>query len=282
MLKIYNGKDMENTPSRSGRPATDNLALKILLIAATAVTLTIWWLNTPPGVLGKADAAGYAVCHRISARSFFIGERQTPLCARCSGMYLGALLGIAYLSSFGKRSGMPVLKISIVLGAFLIAFGLDGVNSYMHFFPVSPRLYGPENWLRLLTGTGLGLGIAAILIPVVNQTLWRNSDPQPVLQSWRQFLPLLGLAALIDLAILSGVWQLLYPLAILSAIGILAVLTLVYTLVWVMVTRQENHFSGWRQLWMPLMAGFLTAMIQIGVLDAARYWFTGTWEGFNL
>jgi len=47
---------------------------------------------TPEGLLGKADAIGYAVCHRIDLRSYHIGERPLPLCTRCTGMYLGAML----------------------------------------------------------------------------------------------------------------------------------------------------------------------------------------------
>src|SRR5512135_3248394 len=64
-----------------------------------------WLLNTPPGLLGKADAVGYSVCHRIDARSFHIGNRQLPLCVRCTGMYLGAMLGLVYQAFLAPRRG---------------------------------------------------------------------------------------------------------------------------------------------------------------------------------
>jgi hypothetical protein len=32
----------------------------------------------------------------------------------------------------------------------------------------------------------------------------------------------------------------------------------------------------------PLTAGLLTAVVQIGLFDAGRYWLTGTWAGFSL
>ncbi len=185
---------MENSTQKVGQFAKLYVILKVLLVIATGLVLVGWWINTPPGLLGKADAAGYAVCHRISSRSFFIGDRQTPLCARCSGMYLGAVLGIVYLASFGKKGGMPPLKISIILGLFLIAFAFDGANSYFHFFPGAPGLYQPENWLRLLTGTGVGIGIASVLVPVVHQTIWQRVDARAALAGWRQFIPLLILA----------------------------------------------------------------------------------------
>jgi uncharacterized membrane protein len=236
--------DMEQpTPplARLGRAAGP---LKALLVLVTALVVTGWLLLTPPGLLGKADAAGYAVCHRIESRSFFIGDRQTPLCARCSGMYLGALLGLVYLGSRGRRAGMPPLRISLALLGFLVLFGLDGANSYLQFFPGAPGLYQPQNWLRLLTGTGLGLGIAAILVPVVNQSLWSAYDPRPALAGWREFLPLLGLAGLLVLAMLSGIPLLLYPLALLSGASILLILALVYAVVWVMLARQETASRG--------------------------------------
>ena len=58
-------------------------ALQILLILATGLILFGWLAYTPPGLLGKADAIGYSVCHRIAVRSFMLGDRQVPLCARC-------------------------------------------------------------------------------------------------------------------------------------------------------------------------------------------------------
>lgn len=275
---------MDNAPLRPERGwlVRYSPVLKGLLILAVVVVLSAWWLNTPAGLLGKADAAGYAVCHRIASHSFRIGGRQLPLCARCSGMYLSALLGVAYLTSLGKRGGMPPFKISVVLGLFLLLFAVDGVNSYLHFFPGAPDLYQPENWLRLLTGTGVGLGIAAVLVPVTNQVFWQHPDPRPALAGWRQFIPLLGLAAVLDLAILSDAPLLLYPLAVLSAVAIFLILAMVYAVVWMMIFRRPNCFQRYRELWVPLLGGFLTALLQIGAFDAFRFFLTHTWAGFNL
>ncbi len=273
---------MENLQQRSNRLSNFIPFFKAALVLAASLALLGWWLKTPPGLLGKMDAAAYAVCHRIAARSFHIGDRQTPLCARCTGMYLGALLGILYQLRSGKRAGMPPLKISIVLGVFLAAFAIDGGNSYLHFIPNAPSLYEPQNWLRLLTGTGIGLGIAAILVPVVHQTFWSTYDGRPALSGWRQFLPLVVAAAVLDLAVLSNNPLLLYPLAVLSGASIFLILTIVYAVVWIMLAKRDNRFTSYRQIWVPLLAGFLTALVQIAIIDAGRFWMTGTWGGFNL
>ncbi|HEC34484.1 MAG TPA: DUF2085 domain-containing protein, partial [Chloroflexi bacterium] len=64
-----------------------------------AVTISILIIGayvglTPQELLTKVDLVGYAVCHRIPSHSFFVGGRQLPLCARCTGTFLGALTGL--------------------------------------------------------------------------------------------------------------------------------------------------------------------------------------------
>ena len=39
---------------------------------------------------------GSLLCHQRPERSFFIGGRQLPVCARCTGLYLGAALAIPF------------------------------------------------------------------------------------------------------------------------------------------------------------------------------------------
>jgi hypothetical protein len=164
---------------------------------------------------------------------------------------------------------------------FLLAFTVDGVNSYLHFFPQAPVLYEPQNLLRLLTGTGIGLGIAAVLLPTFNQSVWADYVPAPALSSWRQLIELILLSGMLVLLILSENPLALYPLAILSSLTVLLVLTLVYTVVWTMVLKQENRFRTLRGMWPLLLAGFTTALLQIGIMDVGRFLLTGTWQGFS-
>ena len=92
----------------TGRKTTPRISWKWILFTGVGLLFFGWLLTTPPGILGKADAVGYAVCHRIDLRSFHIQGRQMPLCARCTGMYLGAMLGLLYLAvRYPRRSGMP-------------------------------------------------------------------------------------------------------------------------------------------------------------------------------
>jgi len=245
---------------------------------------------TPPGLLGKADGIGYAVCHRIEVRSFHIGERQLPLCARCTGEFNAAAIVLIFLGFVSrKRSSMAPKGILAVLAIFFLAFAIDGSNSYLYllkqtydgFLPQVPNIYIPNNTLRLLTGSGMGIAIASVLYPVVNQTLWREEDERPAL-TWKEFGGLLGIILLADLGILSDQPVILYPVAYLSVLGVLALLTMVFSMVWVIIMRQENVFETLKQLWLPATAGLTLTFLMISVIDLLRLSMTGTWGGFPL
>ncbi len=259
------------------------LPLKFLVGVSVGLLLVGWLLNTPEGLLGKADAIAYAVCHRIDVRSFHLGDRQVPLCARCSGMYLGAMLGLVYQAAFShRRGGTPPKRIWPVLAVCIAAFGVDGLNSYLSLFPGAPTAYMPQNWLRLLTGTGMGLVIITVLYPIFNQTVWKDWDRRPAIASLPRFAGLAGLALLLDLVVLTENPIVLYPLALISAAGVLVLLTMIYSMVVLMVFKAENHIQSIAGLFLPLTSGFGMALLQIIVLDFARYFFTGTWDGFHL
>ncbi|MEW6093817.1 MAG: DUF2085 domain-containing protein [Chloroflexota bacterium] len=263
---------------------------RYLIIPAALIVITIWLFNTPPDLLGKADGIGYAVCHRISERSFHIGDRQLPLCARCSGMYLGAMAGLVFQIIVGrKRQNFPPWSVGVPLILFLFAFAIDGANSYVYLVKTVvpgalaniPNLYVPNNVLRIITGSGMGLGLAALIYPAFNQTAWVQAEEKPAL-NWKGLLILVAIIVVIDLLTLTESPIVLYPAAFISAGGVIALLTMVYTIVWMMLTGQENKFTRLPQMWLPLLAGMTIAFIQILAVDLLRLWLTGTWGAFPL
>jgi uncharacterized membrane protein len=252
------------------------------LLVIVAVLLWVWLANTPDGILGKADATAYAVCHRIESHSFQIGERTFPLCIRCSGMYLGAILGLAYMAIIHpRRGGIPKTWVLVVLGVFASAFAFDGVNSFLNLINEDLSFYPPQHLIRLLTGMGMGLVISVMVFVGVNQTAWKYWDARPVLDSGRFVAGLIALALLLSALVWTQNPSILYPLAFISAAGVWVVLTLVYMMLWLMIFRQENQRTGVRQFFIPLLAGFGSALIQIMLFDLVRFALTGTWGGFH-
>ncbi len=263
------------------------------LIPLAAIAMVFAWLSiAPPGILGKADALGYAVCHRLDERSFHLGNgQQLPLCARCSGMYLGVMVGLAFQAfSSRRRGGMPPMRVIVPLALLGLAFAIDGTNSYLYLMKTIspgrldfiPSLYIPNNTLRLFTGSGAGLAIAVAIFPSFNQTLWRDWDPRPALGELKPLALLMIIMLVLDLLVLPEWDFILYPVAIISAGGVLFLLTMIYAMLWVIVTKQENQFTAFGQTWLPALAGLTIALLQITATDLFRLWLTHTWGGFPL
>jgi uncharacterized membrane protein len=275
---------MESPSPLESPPPFQHRWIRIGLIAIFLIVVFIGWQLSPAGLLGKADAIGYAVCHRIDSRSYHIGVRELPLCARCTGTFLAAILGAAFLVAIGRgRSATwPPAWIAGLLAISIIPWGLDGLNSYLTFFPQIPHLYAPQNWLRLTTGTYLGLAVSALFLPAINQSLWKNPQPAPVLANTREFLAYLLLCPIIIVAVSTENPIVIYPLAILSSLGVLYLLTGVYSAGLLMIFRIEGRFSSWGEVWPILLAGFTLALLQIGAIDFVRFALTGTWNGFSL
>ncbi len=272
----------------TNQPSLFQTVIKWFVPVAAVIAFGAWMYISPEGALGKLDAIGYAVCHRIDARSFQIGDRQLPLCARCTGEFYTAgiaLLFQAFIS--GKRSKLPSRGIIAVLILFFLAFGLDGSNSYLYLLKQTsggaldqiPNLYVPNNTLRLFTGSGMGIALAAVLFPVVNQSLWREADDRPALE-WKNFGILIALVIVVNLLILTDSPIVLYPIAYISALGTLSLLVLVFTILWIIIMRQDNTFDHPRQLWLPLASGLTLALLLVLSIDLLRFQFTGTWSGF--
>lgn len=91
----------------------------------------------------------YWGCHQIPDRSFFIKGYQLPICARCTGILLGYILGLSIL--------LLSLKINILTSIFLMVFLIiDGTLQYF-------TKYNSNNIKRLITGLAFGLGFFMLI-----------------------------------------------------------------------------------------------------------------------
>ncbi|HEY6073412.1 MAG TPA: DUF2085 domain-containing protein, partial [Anaerolineales bacterium] len=253
-----------------------------------ALAIAAWFYIAPEGALGKLDAVGYAVCHRIDARSFHIGDRQLPLCARCTGEFFSAGIALLFMGFVsGKRSKLPAPGIIVVLVLFFLAFAVDGSNSLLYLmketsrgaFDRIPNLYVPNNTLRLFTGSGMGITLAAILYPILNQTLWRAPDERPAF-GWKSFGVLVAIITILDLLILTEHPAILYPVAYISALSVLSLLVIVFGILWIITMKTDNTYEQLRQLWLPITSGLTLSLLLILGIDLFRLTLTGTWGGF--
>jgi hypothetical protein len=168
----------------------------------------------------------------------------------------------------------------LLLALLVALMGVDGLNSYSHFFAGTPRLYQPQNWLRLSTGLGTGLAMGLIVAPAFVQTLWREPEWRPAVGSLRELGGLLALAAVLALLVLSNQPALTYVLAVVSAGGVVLTISALNTMVLLILTRRDGRAGRWRQVAPHLLAGLLLAIVEIGLVSTVRFALTGTMTGF--
>jgi len=211
---------------------------------------------------------GAGVCGQIPGHSFIIGGRQLPLCARCTGTYLGALLVFLGLAALRRQraSGLPPSEVLASLLSFIVLWGVDGLNSFLTLLPNAPHLYEPHNLWRLITGVLQGLALSIIVYPVFSFLLWEETDTERVIRNWRELGYLLIPAALLIWIVQTQASFLWYPLAALSILGVLVMLTLINTMIVLIVTRRESKAKSWGDAFLSLLLGLLTTFFEISTL----------------
>jgi uncharacterized membrane protein len=265
-MAMMNQSVSQHTPS-----ATEPAWLRFAPLAVLAV-LAFITLLLPKEALRVFDVVGNAVCHRIPARSFFIAGTQLPVCARDTGMFSAALLGLVMFAAtlptraalFPRRPMLFALALAFALWAF------DGFNSYFLLATGRTLFYMPQNWLRLVTGALMGASLSAFVAALFNQAVWRDVANTPTVARWRDVGKLAGVAALIIAVVL---WQpdfLFGPIALMSGMGVVTLLTIVNGLLVLIVLRRHGQVLFWRQLVVPAIAGLTLTLIQVIAIDLLR------------
>src|SRR5512143_3488449 len=145
--------------------------IRWFVVGAALIGLAAWLYLAPPGLMGKLDAIGYAVCHRLDSHSLHVGGIQMPLCARCTGEFNAAAIALIFQGVVSPgASRLPRRGMLVVLAILFMGFAIDGSNSYLALmknsyagaFATIPNLYVTDNVTRVFTGSGMGLAMAAL------------------------------------------------------------------------------------------------------------------------
>jgi uncharacterized membrane protein len=220
------------------------------------------------------DFVGNAVCHRIPARSFFVDSTQLPMCARDTGMFSGALLGIVWFA-FNLRERVGLYPSRRAVPFFLLAFvswSFDGFNSYYLLATGQTLFYMPRNELRLVTGAFMGVTLSAYVVPLFNQGVWKDATESHSVRDLKDFLPLVAVAIIVVLAVLWRPDFLHGPLALTSALGAGVLFVVVNSMLVLIALRKHATVSNGSQLVTPLIIGTLFAVIEIAAANLLRNW----------
>ena len=242
----------------------------IVVILIAGIITANWFFHTPHGIYEKAFAVGSSVCHQIPSHSYEISGIQFPLCARCSGLYLGSFIGLAYYLTQGRKKALPKKGFSLLLLIFFLAWAGDGVNSFITDFLNKTILYETTNTTRLITGFGMGLVMSTALMTLFNLTVWQDGKNQPLLHNLLQVAAYTAASAVIAWILLSSNAIFFQFFAYISIVTVMAIITLLYTIFWIILLKKENSFAKWSSLGLFLTGGFATAMLQITLLNLLR------------
>ncbi len=122
--------------------------LKIFMIRKYDMKNDIW--------LRFMKIGAWLGCHQMPDRSFFIKNKQFPLCARCTGVIIGYIFVFASASFY-------LLPIWICFDFGLIMF-LDWLVQFM-------GIKESSNFRRLITGIIGGIGVMSLEIYVLLEIL---------------------------------------------------------------------------------------------------------------
>jgi len=173
-----------------------------------------------------------------------------------------------------RASRMPPLPVLALLVMFTGFWAFDGLNSYLTFFPGAPNLYEPRNWLRLTTGLLNGLTLIILVVPIFNFTVWSEPSRERVIKNVFELLAILPVIAFLVWIVQTGIGFLLYPVAILSTLGVLVMLVLVNAMIATIVLRREGYARTWRQILVPLAVGAALAILQMTGMVLLRAYLT--------
>ena len=253
---------------------------------------------------------GFGICHQLPERSFIDGGFQQPVCARCSGIYMGATFALITLlwvyrrrrrstSAGGSGAGevltsgdrrTPAVDPDAVAGdgggAPVPGQGSShpaGVHWTLWIFLVLALaamaydglssylgLRPTTDLLRLITGLAVGGAIAPLLIVLLGETLLHDPPRGKILARSRDWLVFIG--ALVAAGLLDyPVGRLLGPvIPLVVTLCILATFTAVVLVLVGLVKRFEHSVARIRDALLPTLIACAGALILLAAFAVGK------------
>lgn len=124
--------------------------------------------GAPHALAASVYAIGHVLCHQRPERSFSWAGQAWPVCARCTGIYLGAAIGVLLAQALRRRTipDAPTVRL------WLAAAALPATASLLYEWTTGQM---PAHPVRALTGGLVGLAAAVLIAMFLRE--WRAVAP---------------------------------------------------------------------------------------------------------
>lgn len=116
-----------------------------------------WWGSAATAWSWLAYAVGAIVCHQRSERSFHLATTPLPVCARCTGLYLGAALVALCVTGRSPRLPAPPSRGLV----WLVAAAGPTVATLVFEWTTGVT---PSNLARAACGLALGGSVSWLIV----------------------------------------------------------------------------------------------------------------------
>jgi uncharacterized membrane protein len=153
----------------------------IAMIAPLVAFLAVGWvlvLVAAP-LLPAVPAAvlyvlGSRICHQIAERSFHVDGAQLPVCARCTGIYVGLAIAalcatVAVPGCDAAASGRPRQGLVHVHSRLRWVLVFGALPTLLTVFAEWAGIWQPSNVVRAIAGAPLGSAVALALIAAIRE-----------------------------------------------------------------------------------------------------------------
>ena len=115
------------------------------------------------GLAAAVYGIGSVLCHQRPERSFHMWSVQLPVCARCTGIYLGAAAAALAAMAAPETMTATIRRISRPVVALMVA-AMPALATLVYEWTMGET---PSNGIRAASGVVLGVVVMAVLLTEV-------------------------------------------------------------------------------------------------------------------